>query len=165
MRQNLWLNCFGGVLIGSILGAQEAIASCALRIPRNVVVTGSSRGLGKALVREFLTAGDSVVLTSRNESSVREAIEDLQREFVYSGFQRPPLGIIYREGNDKSLQRSLLLPPGVSLPLAEDIPKVVGVPCDVRAWEEVQQLAQVANNELGEIDIWVSLNWQWMKVR
>ena len=42
----------------------------------NVVVTGSTKGLGKELARQFVLAGDNVCISSRNEVRVRECVDD-----------------------------------------------------------------------------------------
>lgn len=51
--------------------------------PLNVVITGSTRGIGKALAREFLKAGDKVFVTSSSSKGVQGALScfrsDLQR--------------------------------------------------------------------------------------
>ena len=41
--------------------------------PFKVVITGSTKGLGLELARGFLANGDEVVVTSRDETRVREA--------------------------------------------------------------------------------------------
>jgi len=43
-----------------------------------VVITGGSKGLGKALAEKFLREGDRVLIASRNEDRVSEALEDLK---------------------------------------------------------------------------------------
>ena len=48
---------------------------------QNVVVTGSTRGLGRALALEFLKAGDRVCISSRKEEDVRECVRSLEREY------------------------------------------------------------------------------------
>ncbi len=50
------------------------------RQPLHVVVTGGSRGLGKALCRELLAAGDRVLLTSRTQEAVDKAVAELREE-------------------------------------------------------------------------------------
>ena len=54
----------------------------------NVVITGSSKGIGFALTKEFLKQGDSVVISSRSDENINEALEKLHEEFhepkVYS---------------------------------------------------------------------------------
>ncbi|CAI7876662.1 unnamed protein product, partial [Closterium sp. NIES-54] len=47
----------------------------------NVVVTGSTKGIGLALVREFLRAGDRVVVCSRSGERVDDVVAQLQKEF------------------------------------------------------------------------------------
>ncbi|KAJ3685901.1 hypothetical protein LUZ61_015065 [Rhynchospora tenuis] len=49
--------------------------------PYNVLITGSSKGIGYALAKEFLKAGDNVVLCSRSADRVESAVESLRKEF------------------------------------------------------------------------------------
>eukprot|EP00890_Picochlorum_soloecismus_P005344 jgi/Picsp_1/5810/NSC_03169-R1_chlorophyll b reductase chloroplastic-like len=43
----------------------------------NVVVTGGTKGTGKAIAKEFLSLGDTVVLCSRDAARVKETVEEL----------------------------------------------------------------------------------------
>ena len=45
---------------------------------KNVIVTGASQGLGKAIVREFLAEGANVLFCARSEQGLREAEADLR---------------------------------------------------------------------------------------
>ncbi|MHA1584927.1 MAG: SDR family NAD(P)-dependent oxidoreductase [Promethearchaeota archaeon] len=47
----------------------------------NVVITGSTSGLGKALATEFLERGDNVIITSRNQDRVDRTVEELKKVF------------------------------------------------------------------------------------
>jgi chlorophyll(ide) b reductase len=44
----------------------------------NVVITGGSKGAGKALARKFLESGDNVVICSRDSKRVNAAVEELR---------------------------------------------------------------------------------------
>jgi len=48
---------------------------------RSIVVTGGSAGIGRALVREFLGAGDRVVYCGRNAERLQSSLEPLLAEF------------------------------------------------------------------------------------
>ena len=67
----LWFCWMLGLFFGSMVGVADVMQAhprtrgSSSQPPRCVVVTGSSRGLGKALAREFLLSGDDVVVTSR----------------------------------------------------------------------------------------------------
>eukprot|EP00892_Ulva_mutabilis_P000862 jgi/Ulvmu1/10777/UM069_0011.1 len=50
--------------------------------PLNVVITGGTRGLGRALVREFLRNGDNVYVAARSSRGVAQAVAELQAECV-----------------------------------------------------------------------------------
>ncbi|MCU7547812.1 SDR family oxidoreductase [Chitinophagaceae bacterium LB-8] len=47
----------------------------------NVVITGASRGLGKAIARKFAANGYDLFLSSRHEESLLPAAEELKAEF------------------------------------------------------------------------------------
>ena len=44
------------------------------------VVTGSSRGIGKAIANQFVKSGYCVVLNARDESDLKKAAEDIAKE-------------------------------------------------------------------------------------
>jgi NAD(P)-dependent dehydrogenase (short-subunit alcohol dehydrogenase family) len=65
---------------------------------RIAVVTGSSKGIGKAIAMEFAKAGYSVVINARNEEELKQAAEDISisvrysavhSDFLYSILQLP----------------------------------------------------------------------------
>ncbi|XP_031475805.1 chlorophyll(ide) b reductase NOL, chloroplastic isoform X2 [Nymphaea colorata] len=49
--------------------------------PYNVLITGSSKGIGYALAKEFLKAGDNIIICSRSEERVESAVRNLREEF------------------------------------------------------------------------------------
>ena len=46
---------------------------------RVAVVTGSSKGIGKAIAREFANAGYFIVLNARDEGELKQAAEDISK--------------------------------------------------------------------------------------
>ncbi|CAA0823324.1 Probable chlorophyll(ide) b reductase NYC1-chloroplastic [Striga hermonthica] len=130
MHIGSWL---GGIIIGTMIGANMVLDEVSRSGPRNVVITGSTRGLGKALAREFLLSGDRVVVTSRNPESVdltiKELAENLKQVIFATG------------GTSKQHLRHA---------------KVVGISCDVSNPEDVRKLANFAVTAIGPIDIWVN---------
>jgi len=48
---------------------------------KNIVITGGTKGVGFAMAREFLQAGDQVMLCGRNPERVQSAVAALQKEF------------------------------------------------------------------------------------
>lgn len=48
-------------------------------VGKNVLVTGSSRGIGLMIASGFASAGANVLITSRDESACREAAESIQK--------------------------------------------------------------------------------------
>jgi len=49
--------------------------------PYTVLITGSTKGIGRALAVEFLRLGDNVVITSRDAARVTETVKELSTEF------------------------------------------------------------------------------------
>lgn len=45
----------------------------------NVVITGGTRGLGRALTKRFLEMGDKVAICSRSQESIDQTLEELDR--------------------------------------------------------------------------------------
>ncbi|KAK4604178.1 hypothetical protein RGQ29_012614 [Quercus rubra] len=133
MNTLIWYSWLGGIIIGTMVGANMVLDEHCRAGPRNVVITGSTRGLGKALAREFLLSGDRVVVASRSPESVHMTVKELEenlKDFITtaSGSAR------------KNLQHA----------------KVVGIACDVCEPDDVQKLANFAVNELGSINIWIN---------
>mmetsp|Transcript_19046 Transcript_19046/g.62087 ORF Transcript_19046/g.62087 Transcript_19046/m.62087 type:complete len:358 (+) Transcript_19046:1-1074(+) len=54
-------------------GAEPANASSSGRRPLRVVITGGSKGLGKAIVEQFAAGGDAVLTCGRSEEALRSA--------------------------------------------------------------------------------------------
>ncbi|XP_057969747.1 probable chlorophyll(ide) b reductase NYC1, chloroplastic [Malania oleifera] len=133
MNTLIWYSWLGGVIIGTMIGSNLVLEEHSRAGPRNVVVTGSTRGLGKALAREFLLSGDRVVVTSRCLESVELTIRELQ-ENLKEGMRTAG------GSSTTNLARA----------------KVTGMACDVCKPEEVQKLANFAVNEFGSIDIWIN---------
>ena len=64
--------------IASLTGALGTLAEGTA--PLSVVIVGGTRGLGKALAREFLWHGDKVFITGRSSTSVAQAVASLRRQ-------------------------------------------------------------------------------------
>ncbi|PNS93297.2 hypothetical protein POPTR_018G081200v4 [Populus trichocarpa] len=131
MNTLIWYSWLGGIIIGTMIGANMVLDEHCRAGPRNVVITGSTRGLGKALAREFLLSGDHVVVASHSPESVDTTIRELEENL--------------KEGMITASNRT-------SLAHA----KVVGIACDVCEPSDVQKLANFAVNEFGSIDIWIN---------
>ncbi|KAL4599317.1 hypothetical protein ACB092_11G118600 [Castanea dentata] len=49
--------------------------------PYNVLITGSTKGIGYALAKEFLQTGDNVIICSRSAERVESSVKSLREEF------------------------------------------------------------------------------------
>ena len=85
---------------------------------KTIVITGSTRGIGFALGREFLKRDCQVVFSGRKESSTQQAIDTLAEEFPK--------------------------------------PQMMGIPCNVRDYEQVAALWEKTTAKFGVIDIWIN---------
>ncbi|XP_072983860.1 probable chlorophyll(ide) b reductase NYC1, chloroplastic [Typha latifolia] len=133
MNTLIWYSWLGGIIIGTMIGANLVLEEHCKAGPRNIVITGSTRGLGKALAREFLLSGNHVVVASRSPESVDQTVEEL-KENIKDGLSV-----------SKSKARANL-----------SNARVVGIACDVCKPEDVQKLAKFAVDKLGSIDIWIN---------
>jgi short-subunit dehydrogenase len=50
----------------------------------NIIITGASKGIGKAIAQQFAAAGHTILLCSRGEKSLYDAVADLQTRFPES---------------------------------------------------------------------------------
>ncbi|XP_043704550.1 probable chlorophyll(ide) b reductase NYC1, chloroplastic [Telopea speciosissima] len=133
MNTLIWYSWVGGIIIGTMIGANLVLEEHSRAGPRNVVITGSTRGLGKALAREFLLSGDRVVVASRSPESVQMTVSELE----------------------ENLKECVLTSGGTSRANMK-YAKVVGIECDVCEPDDVRKLAEFAVSELGSIDIWIN---------
>ncbi|XP_002514298.2 probable chlorophyll(ide) b reductase NYC1, chloroplastic isoform X1 [Ricinus communis] len=133
MNTLIWYSWLGGIIIGTMIGANMVLDEHCRAGPRNVVITGSTRGLGKALAREFLLSGDRVVVASRSPESVDTTVRELEENLKE--------GMVTTSGTSRT-----------NLAHA----KVVGIACNVCEPSDVQKLANFAVKEFGSIDIWIN---------
>jgi len=52
---------------------------------KNIVITGSTQGIGKEIAKKFLSQGHNVIITSSNPSNVYSTYRELRKENVYDG--------------------------------------------------------------------------------
>ncbi|KAL4421663.1 hypothetical protein ABPG77_001204 [Micractinium sp. CCAP 211/92] len=95
--------------------------------PFNVVITGGSKGVGRALATEFLRAGDNVVICARDGDAVSSAVEELRS---FAAQQR-------RAGGGAP-------------------PDVHGIGANVARHADVAGLADFARDQLGTVDLWIN---------
>jgi NAD(P)-dependent dehydrogenase (short-subunit alcohol dehydrogenase family) len=82
------------------------------------VITGSTRGIGLGLAREFLKRGCAVVVSGRTQAAVERAVSQLA--------SAAPAG------------------------------QVLGCPCDVTVYAQVQSLWDSAKARFGRVDLWIN---------
>lgn len=58
------------------------------------MITGSTRELGLAMARQFLSLGDSVVISSRSPAAVQASVAALRAEYPPQGARRRVLGVV-----------------------------------------------------------------------
>uniref|UniRef100_A0A0D3FLY5 HTH myb-type domain-containing protein n=1 Tax=Oryza barthii TaxID=65489 RepID=A0A0D3FLY5_9ORYZ len=87
-----------GIRAEAVPGGGGVARRAAMVPPYNVLITGSTKGIGYALAKEFLKAGDNVVICSRSAERVESAVTDLKKEFG----EQHVWGIVcdVREGKD-----------------------------------------------------------------
>jgi NAD(P)-dependent dehydrogenase (short-subunit alcohol dehydrogenase family) len=107
--------------------------------PLNIVVTGSTRGLGKALAREFLAHKDSVVITGRTPEAVAQAITEIKQEL--EGFGLSAVGSASRPGSRQQHQHQHQSAADGGGSSSISGPQLYGVVCDVTQPESVAALA------------------------
>ncbi|KAG6418119.1 hypothetical protein SASPL_120318 [Salvia splendens] len=107
--------------------------------PYNVLITGSTKGIGYALAKEFLKSGDNVIICSRSEERVKSAIESLKVESGKQHVWVPPS------------------PHHYTLQLwCYDVTCITGTKCDVRDGNDVKNLVAFSKEQLKYIDIWIN---------
>jgi len=79
-----WLPIAAGAALGALFFALNRAGIKHVwkepKAPLRVVITGGSKGIGKALAREFLRRGDNVLITSRSQSVAEAAAATAVRE-------------------------------------------------------------------------------------
>jgi len=135
-----------GAAIGGIFATVNRYCSARLwrppASPLNIVVTGSTRGLGKALAREFLAHGDSVVVTGRTPAAVAQAIAEVKQELA--GFGLSAVGSLHRGGSKQQQQQAAAAPGSTQGSSSSSGPRLYGVVCDVTKAQSVADLAAQA---------------------
>eukprot|EP00878_Enallax_costatus_P018718 GHUV01019721.1.p1 GENE.GHUV01019721.1~~GHUV01019721.1.p1 ORF type:complete len:204 (+),score=28.86 GHUV01019721.1:693-1304(+) len=62
--------------VATTVGSKTVLAP-----PYNVLITGSTKGVGRALAEDFLEAGDNVVICARSDDQVHQVVQELQKKF------------------------------------------------------------------------------------
>ncbi|KAH0914401.1 hypothetical protein HID58_028847 [Brassica napus] len=146
MNSLVWYSWLGGVIIGTMTGANMVLEDHYRAGPRNVVITGSTRGLGKALAREFLLSGDRVIVTSRSG-----VLSFVWISFCEISSESVDMTVKELQQNLKEIMSKASESDRKKLGFA----KVVGIACDVCKPEDVERLSSFAVEELGSINIWI----------
>jgi chlorophyll(ide) b reductase len=89
-RQNLTVTPSSAAVEARISGKREPMTP-----PYNILITGSTKGIGYALAREFLKAGDNVVICSRSAERVETAVQSLKEEFGEHVWVPPSFTVLF----------------------------------------------------------------------
>lgn len=147
-----WLPALTGAVVGGVFATLNRYCNARLwrppASPLNVVVTGSTRGLGKALAREFLAHGDSVIVTGRTPEAVAQSIREIKQELAGFGLSAVGTG---PSGSRKQRQQQ----PTAAAAAGSSGPRLYGVVCDVTKAGDVANLAAEAQVLLGTVDVWI----------
>lgn len=93
-RNNISHHCARGPLVTRVSQKDQSLVdqeTSVLSSPQNrgrtfnVVITGGSKGAGKALASKFLEYGDNVLICSRDEERVQATVQALQKGLTSSG--------------------------------------------------------------------------------
>src|SRR5471030_2236968 len=57
----------------------------------NVIITGASKGIGKAIAEQFAAAGDTLFLCSRNEKHLYDTVALLQNKYQQCTIKAKPV--------------------------------------------------------------------------
>ncbi|KAG2491067.1 hypothetical protein HYH03_010512 [Edaphochlamys debaryana] len=60
---------------------ESSVKAVAPQAPYGVVITGSTKGIGRAMAEDFLEAGDRVVICSRSDDRVAEVVAELAAQY------------------------------------------------------------------------------------
>lgn len=110
-----------------------------------IVITGSTRGIGFGLAREFLKRGCAVVVSGRKAGAVQQAVAELSAVAVPSLTQAPLKAQAAAGTSQLYLAEASTHPE-----------RVLGQPCDVTRYEQVQALWDAAQAKFGRVDIWIN---------
>ncbi|KAG1348264.1 putative chlorophyll(Ide) b reductase NOL, chloroplastic [Cocos nucifera] len=104
-------------------------------------------GIGYALAKEFLKAGDNVIVCSRSGEHVELAVQQLRQEFGEQHVWGTVCDV--REGKDV---KALVAFASDKLNYID----IWGTVCDVREGKDVKALVAFASDKLNYIDIWIN---------
>lgn len=62
-----------------------------------IVITGASKGLGKAMAFQFAAAGHTLLLNARNEAALNKTVNELRKQFPQSIFHCYPADLSIKE--------------------------------------------------------------------
>ncbi len=108
---------------------------------KSVVITGSTRGIGFGLAREFLLRGHQVLVSGRSQEGVDRALEELASAKPRIAPTRSV------QAADQELRQKEPHTPGE---------QCLGQVCDVADPEAVEALWEAAQRAFGKVDIWIN---------
>jgi len=116
-----------------------------MSVTKIIVITGSTRGIGLGLAKEFLRRHCAVVVSGRTPEAVAKAVAEL------SALQAPTFTQAPLKAQKAAGTSQLYLAESATYP-----ERVFGQACDVTSYEQVQALWEAAQARFGRVDIWIN---------
>jgi len=127
------------------------------------IVTGGTKGIGRAIAEALTRQGASVCVTARNQNEIDETVRELTRgllkteqrvrstkhEGVILGFTPTNVRVLW-DGDSKE---TYIYPERLT---TQGRKRVIGFVCDVRKYNQVRALIDFATKELGGLDILIN---------
>ena len=64
---------------------------------KEVLITGGSKGIGKALAKEFLNYGYNIILVARNMEELNKTKNELQKEYSKNSIKIEAMDLVSKE--------------------------------------------------------------------
>ncbi|KAF7145775.1 hypothetical protein RHSIM_Rhsim04G0167800 [Rhododendron simsii] len=128
--------------------------------PYNVLITGSTKGIGYALAKEFVKAGDNVIICSRSGKDLSDMIRFFCCGFLFlSSYGKIEIELLTVWGIfDEMVFFAAERVESALQNLRGEFGElhVWGTKCDVRQGDDVKNLVSFAKEKLDYIDIWIN---------
>jgi 3-oxoacyl-[acyl-carrier protein] reductase len=130
---------------------------------KNAIVTGGTKGIGRAIAEALIRDGASVCVTARTEAELEKTVRQLTQGLLKTGqrvrstkHEGVVLGLTptnVRVRWDGESKETYIYPERLTI---QGRRRVIGVVCDVRKFKQVKTLIDHTVKELGGLDILVN---------